>query len=229
MDVGLTVEENIDLTIADTAANTTSTTPTSLLPNDWRIFQGGAWKTVLSWLLTNGRSKYAAVENTTHWMVLTVRDSGAGMSEVRNWLFFLLHEHECDYISYSSQENQAKLFRGIIQFNPGKLQKGGGTGLGLFSECFIVITMTQKPAEKLILFYSAVNYAVSKKIVDLHGGLLTVYSSGEGQGSAFTLRLPLSSQITTLMSDDVDTSLVDIEATKMKATKEPDDEEMVQV
>ena len=32
------------------------------------------------------------------------------------------------------KENQAKLFNSIIQFNPGKLQKGQGSGLGLFSE-----------------------------------------------------------------------------------------------
>ena len=37
-------------------------------------------------------------------------------------------------ISILIQENQALLFDKIIQFNPGKLQKGGGTGLGLYSK-----------------------------------------------------------------------------------------------
>jgi hypothetical protein len=31
------------------------------------------------------------------------------------------------------QENQAKLFKGVVQFQPGLLQKGQGTGLGLYS------------------------------------------------------------------------------------------------
>jgi len=36
-----------------------------------------------------------------------------------------------------SEENQAKLFKSIIQFHPGKLQKGGGggSGIGLYSKC----------------------------------------------------------------------------------------------
>ena len=32
------------------------------------------------------------------------------------------------------QENQAKLFKGVVQFQPGLLQKGQGTGLGLYSK-----------------------------------------------------------------------------------------------
>ena len=33
-----------------------------------------------------------------------------------------------------SQENQRSLFKEVVQFNPAKLQKGGGSGLGLYSE-----------------------------------------------------------------------------------------------
>jgi len=33
------------------------------------------------------------------------------------------------------QENMKLLFRENIQFNPEKLQAGGGSGLGLFSKC----------------------------------------------------------------------------------------------
>lgn len=33
------------------------------------------------------------------------------------------------------QENQAKLFRNVIQFNAAELQGGGGSGLGLWSKC----------------------------------------------------------------------------------------------
>jgi len=32
-----------------------------------------------------------------------------------------------------NQENQVKLFKEVIQFSPGKLQGGGGSGLGLYS------------------------------------------------------------------------------------------------
>jgi len=33
----------------------------------------------------------------------------------------------------------SRLFHEVIQFNPEKLQAGGGSGLGLFSECFSLI------------------------------------------------------------------------------------------
>jgi len=36
----------------------------------------------------------------------------------------------------STQENQTKLFKDVIQFSPGKLQAGGGSGLGLYSDYF---------------------------------------------------------------------------------------------
>ena len=37
-----------------------------------------------------------------------------------------------------SKENQGKLFKQIIQFSPGKLQNGGGSGLGLWSKWIYV-------------------------------------------------------------------------------------------
>ena len=52
----------------------------------------------------------------------------------------------------------------MVQFNPGKLQGGGGSGLGLF---------------------------ISKSIADSHGGCLDVFSEGEGKGCTFTFTLPL--------------------------------------
>lgn len=64
-----------------------------------------------------------------------------------------------------SAENQHKLFSQIIQFNPGKLQEGGGSGLGLF---------------------------VSKGLVDLHHGNISVHSDGEGRGCRFSVEIPLS-------------------------------------
>jgi len=82
------------------------------------------------------------VQPTLEVLRLQVVDSGAGISP----------------------ENQTKLFKEIIQFNPGKLQNGGGSGLGLF---------------------------ITKGIVDLHGGNISVWSEGEGHGCTFTLELPL--------------------------------------
>lgn len=72
---------------------------------------------------------------------MSVKDSGAGISE----------------------ENQKRLFKEIVQFNPGKLQKGGGSGLGLY---------------------------ISYGITTLHDGKLGVYSAGEGQGCTFTMLVP---------------------------------------
>jgi signal transduction histidine kinase len=74
--------------------------------------------------------------------VLTVSDTGAGISS----------------------ENQKRLFNEIIQFNPEKLQAGGGSGLGLW---------------------------ITRAIVDLHGGRISVSSEGEGKGSCFTVEMPM--------------------------------------
>ena len=63
-----------------------------------------------------------------------------------------------------SPENQKRLFNEVVQFNPEKLQKGGGSGFGLF---------------------------LTKGIVDLHEGKIGVWSAGEGHGATFTLELPL--------------------------------------
>ena len=63
-----------------------------------------------------------------------------------------------------SPENQKRLFNDIVQFNPEILQAGGGSGLGLW---------------------------ITKGIVDLHGGKISVYSEGEGKGSKFTVEVPM--------------------------------------
>ena len=76
-------------------------------------------------------------------LVMEVKDSGAGISP----------------------ENQKRLFKEIIQFNPEELQDGGGSGLGLW---------------------------ISKAIVDMHGGCISVHSEGEGKGSTFRLEIPMT-------------------------------------
>ena len=91
----------------------------------------------------------SAFSNTVPFQSLkvTVTDTGPGISAVLlNFFeicflsdlsyFVLIFCALCSLTPHSLnefQENQAKLFTKIIQFNPGKLQKGGGTGLGLFS------------------------------------------------------------------------------------------------
>lgn len=75
-------------------------------------------------------------------LIIVVTDTGAGISSA----------------------NQARLFKEIIQFNPEKLQAGGGSGLGLW---------------------------ITKGIVDLHQGNISVFSSGENKGSAFTVEIPM--------------------------------------
>lgn len=72
-----------------------------------------------------------------------VRDTGAGISTI----------------------NQTKLFGQYVQFNANKLQKGSGSGLGLW---------------------------ISKGITELHGGCIGAYSEGEGKGSTFYLELPVT-------------------------------------
>ena len=68
-----------------------------------------------------------------------------------------------------SEENQRRLFKEVVQFHPELLQNGGGSGLGM---------------------------CISKGIMDMHGGSISVYSAGEGKGSLFTLRLPMTRCIT---------------------------------
>ena len=75
-------------------------------------------------------------------LVIEVADSGAGISF----------------------ENQQRLFKDIVQFNPEILQAGGGSGLGLW---------------------------ITKGIVDLHSGTISVHSDGEGFGCNFTVRIPM--------------------------------------
>jgi CheY-like chemotaxis protein len=63
-----------------------------------------------------------------------------------------------------SVHDQAKVFNEIVQFSPNELQAGGGSGLGLW---------------------------ISKRICDLHGSRIEMFSAGEGSGSTFIVKVPL--------------------------------------
>lgn len=64
-------------------------------------------------------------------------------------------------------EDLGKLFRIFTQLEPALTKQFQGTGLGL---------------------------ALTKQIVELHGGSIWAASEGEGRGSTFTVRLPLPFQ-----------------------------------
>ena len=85
------------------------------------------------------------VSNEKVTVMLSVKDQGPGISI----------------------EDQGKFFKNFVQIRPGKLQKGGGSGLGL---------------------------TIAKQIVELHGGRIGVISE-EGQGSQFYFAIPF--QVTT--------------------------------
>ena len=61
-------------------------------------------------------------------------------------------------------ENQLRLFKEIVQFNPEVLQAGGGSGLGLW---------------------------ITSSIVKMHGGSISVFSAGVGRGSSFTVEIDM--------------------------------------
>jgi two-component system, sensor histidine kinase len=83
-------------------------------------------------------------------LVVVVTDTGAGISK----------------------ENQKRLFNEIVQFNPEKLQAGGGSGLGLW---------------------------ITQEILNLHGGRRSVSSEGEGMGSSFSVEMPMNRRPLTLI------------------------------
>ena len=63
-----------------------------------------------------------------------------------------------------SEANIQRLFKNVVQFHAKATQDGGGSGLGLW---------------------------ISKKIMELHEGSISVTSDGEGRGSTFKIKLPL--------------------------------------
>ena len=76
-----------------------------------------------------------------------------------------------------------RMFTEFFQVRPDKLQGGKGTGLGLYSKSLVYSFILCD------LHFNRVT--VTKGIVDLHGGTLSVRSDGEGYGTTFELVLPV--------------------------------------
>jgi signal transduction histidine kinase/CheY-like chemotaxis protein len=64
-----------------------------------------------------------------------------------------------------ARKNLSKVFKKIIQFDANKNQAGNGSGLGLY---------------------------ITRGLVELHGGTVSVYSDGLGSGCLFRIRLPFN-------------------------------------
>ena len=62
-------------------------------------------------------------------------------------------------------EDLSRLFQTFTQLESPMVKSHGGTGIGL---------------------------ALTKKLIELHGGTITASSEGEGKGSTFTVRLPFA-------------------------------------
>lgn len=92
----------------------------------------------------HGPHDFCSADEDYGSLVLDVIDSGVGMAP----------------------EDSRRIFNEVVQFNPGELQAGGGSGLGMM---------------------------IAKALVDLHSGQVSVHSAGVGQGSTFTLKVHLCS------------------------------------
>ena len=68
-----------------------------------------------------------------------VRDTGAGIALVSITSLLISSPPPVMGLILDTQENQAKIFKEIVQFDPGKLQAGGGSGLGLFSKSIVTL------------------------------------------------------------------------------------------
>ena len=95
------------------------------------------------WPFINNLTAASKLPSLRDMLRVEVQDTGAGISHF----------------------NQTKLFGQYVQFNANKLQKGSGSGLGLW---------------------------ISKGITELHGGSIGGHSDGEERGSTFFIELPVT-------------------------------------
>ena len=116
-----------------------STSPSKVGLRTFDSLQSPNFSVIDRWDGMNIRDEIGCTYGT---LLLTVKDTGAGIT----------------------LKNQKRLFNEIVQFNPEKLQAGGGSGLGLW---------------------------ITAGIISLHGGTINVFSEGEGKGSSFTAEIPM--------------------------------------
>ena len=100
------------------------------------------------------------IDNNSCHIKFSVKDEGPGMSDAQ----------------------MRKLFKPFTQLNPHKLQKGGGTGVGL---------------------------SICKRIVEMHGGTIDV-SSTVGEGSTFHFTVPCGLTLDSCITNQVDESFQEI-------------------
>ena len=82
-----------------------------------------------------------------------------------------------------AKENLHKVFKEIVQFDANKNQGGGGK-----------INVDSKARESFCNVGSGIGLWISKKIVDLHGGIARVHSEGIGHGCTFEICIPITAE-----------------------------------
>ena len=95
-----------------------------------------------------------------------------------------------------TQENQENLFSEFMQVKAGALQKGGGSGLGLWGTLLFTnhIHVSYTPQYLTYIVYNILLLyvdVVARNIMEAHGGTIAVYSAGEQQGSTFYVDIPI--------------------------------------
>ena len=82
-----------------------------------------------------------------------------------------------------AKENLHKVFHEIVQFDANKNQGGGGE-----------TDVNSRNKYSLSILGSGIGLWISKKIVDLHGGIVRVQSRGIGYGCTFEVLIPLTAE-----------------------------------
>ena len=116
----------------------------NIVSNALKFTPSGGLVTVAVERITDSvTSEDGVVSGPQEFLRLQVIDSGAGIAAVFLSHYYFNAAWHCIvccplfhiYSRRVRQENVPKLFHDIVQFNPGKLQKGGGSGFGLYCMC----------------------------------------------------------------------------------------------
>ena len=102
---------------------------------------------------------------STNSNIWPINDNGSDLSDSSSLIHGKLRIVVVDTGVGISKDNQVRLFKEVVQFNPEILQAGGGSGLGLW---------------------------ITSNIVHMHGGTIHAYSAGIGKGTTFTVELNMT-------------------------------------